>query len=195
MAHSEGDRVPIVCHARCDCNYSLAHSDCNCNQMAETDASAALAAIIRREMPDARAVAAWTALLRAHATLMRALDSDLRTKTGSGLNDFDVLATLGGAGGTLRMADLAERAYSSRSGMTRRIDRLEEDGLVARVQTDQDGRGVVVMLTEAGTERMAELAAAHLRDVRNLFANRLEASELAALEALLKKVAVETSFG
>jgi hypothetical protein len=42
---------------------------------------------------------------------------------------------------------------------------------------------------------MAELAAAHLREVRNLFANRLQASELAALEALLKKVTVETSFG
>jgi DNA-binding MarR family transcriptional regulator len=163
--------------------------------MAETDPSAALAAIIRREVPNPRAVAAWTALLRAHATLMRALDSDLRTRTGSGLNDFDVLATLGSAGGTLRIADLAERAYSSRSGMTRRIDRLEQEGLVARVQTDQDGRGVVVMLTEAGARRMAELAAAHLREMRNLFANRLQASELAALEALLKKVTVETSFG
>jgi len=163
--------------------------------MSETDPSAALTAIIRREIADPRAVAAWTALLRAHATLMRALDSDLRTRTGSGLNDFDVLATLGREGGRLRMADLAERAYSSRSGMTRRIDRLEQEGLVARVQTDQDGRGVVVMLTEAGAERMAELATAHLRDVRRVFANRLEASELAELEALLKKVTVETSFG
>jgi DNA-binding MarR family transcriptional regulator len=163
--------------------------------MAESDASVTLAAIIRREMPSPGAVAAWTALLRAHATLMRALDSGLRTRTGSGLNDFDVLATLGSGGGTLRIADLAERAYSSRSGMTRRIDRLEEDGLVAREQTDQDGRGVVVTLTVAGGERMAELAAAHLREVRNLFANRLEASELADLEALLNKVTVETSFG
>ncbi len=163
--------------------------------MAETDPSAVLAAIIRQEMPNSSAVAAWTALLRAYATLMRALDSGLRTRTGSGLNDFDVLATLGSAGGTLRMADLAERAYSSRSGMTRRIDRFEEEGLVARVQTDQDGRGVVVTLTEAGARRMTELAAAHLREVRNLFADRLDTSELAALEALLKKVTVETSFG
>src|SRR5258708_37144945 len=101
--------------------------------MAETDPSAVLAAIIRQEMPNSRAVAAWTALLRAHATLMRALDSGLRTRTGSGLNDFDVLATLGSAGGTLRMADLPERAYSSPSGMTRRINPFEEEGPGGRV--------------------------------------------------------------
>src|SRR5260221_10347375 len=109
--------------------------------MAETDPSAMLAAIIRQEMPNSSAVAAWTALLRAYATLMRALDSGLRTRTGSGLNDFDVLATLGSAGGTLRMADLAEPAYSSRSGMTRRIDRFEDAGLGAQVQTYQERCG------------------------------------------------------
>lgn len=162
---------------------------------ADQDVARALTAIVRREIPSATAVAAWSSLLRAHATLMRALDSDLRARTGSGLNDFDVLATLGSAGGTLRMADLAERAYSSRSGMTRRIDRLEEEGFVGRVQTDRDGRGVVVELTEAGRGRLAELAAAHLREVRKLFADRLDESELTVLEAVLKKVSVETSFG
>jgi len=158
------------------------------------DTASTLAGIVRQEIPNPRAVGAWLALLRAHATLMRALDSDLRAKTGSGLNDFDVLGTLGDAGGSMRIADLAERAFSSRSGMTRRVDRLEGEGLVVRAQADEDGRGVVVGLTDAGARRLARLARVHLRGVRRLFAERLEEAEIAALEAALQKVCADTSF-
>src|SRR4029079_10684225 len=72
----------------------------------------------------ARGLRAWQAFLRAHASLMRSLASDLAQQTGLTLGDFDVLAQLSLGGGHLRMTDLAARAYSSRSGMTRRVDRL-----------------------------------------------------------------------
>ena len=67
-----------------------------------------------------RGLQAWDALLRAHATLMRQLETDLERKTGLALADFDVLAQLASAGGALRMTELADRALISRSGMTRR---------------------------------------------------------------------------
>ena len=53
------------------------------------------------------------------------------------------------------MSDLAAQAYSSRSGMTRRIARLVDEGVVTRATTDADGRGVLVALTEAGIARLA----------------------------------------
>src|SRR5437899_6817625 len=98
-------------------------------------------------IPTQHGLEAWQALIRAHATLMRQLAGDLVESIGLTLGDFDVLAQLGQAGGELRISDLAAQAYSSRSGMTRRIDRLADEGLVARAQTDADGRGVVVALT------------------------------------------------
>src|SRR5947209_17511661 len=76
-----------------------------------------------------RGIAAWLALLRAHATLVRQLAVDLVEQTGLTLGDYDVLAQLALAGGALRMTELADKAYSSRSGMTRRVDRLVEQGL------------------------------------------------------------------
>ena len=60
------------------------------------------------------AIAAWSALLQAHATLMRQLETDLEQETGLALADFDVLAQLAGAGGELRMTELAI-ARSSRA--------------------------------------------------------------------------------
>jgi DNA-binding MarR family transcriptional regulator len=79
--------------------------------------------------------------------------------------------------------------------MTRRIDRLVDEGLVARTNTDVDGRGVVVGLTDAGVARLAEAAPAHLRRVRELFVDKLSDGELAGLASALEKVAVDCGFG
>jgi DNA-binding MarR family transcriptional regulator len=88
-----------------------------------------------------------------------------------------------------------ETANSSRSGMTRRIDRLVDEGLVTRANTDADGRGVVVALTEAGVTRLAEAVPVHLRRVSELFVERLADDELAVLANSLTKVAVDCGFG
>src|SRR5882672_1768405 len=84
------------------------------------------------KLPGGRGMEAWRSLLRAHATLMRQLEMDLERETGLALADFDVLAQLALAGGELRMTELADRALISRSGMTRRVARLVDDGLVRR---------------------------------------------------------------
>src|SRR5256885_15204535 len=107
-------------------------------------------------LPGRRGLGAWSSLLRGHATLMRQLDMDLEEKTGMALADFDVLAQLALAGGELRMTDLAARALISRSGMTRRVARLVDEGLVRRTDTDADGRGVVVVLTRSEERRVGE---------------------------------------
>ena len=146
-------------------------------------------------LPDQHGLGAWQALIRAHASLMRELATDLVTKTGLTLGDFDVLAQLGLAGGELRMTELAARAFSSRSGMTRRIDRLVDEGLVERSGTGTDARGVVVVLTETGLARLREAMPIHLRRVSELFIEPLDDEELAVLEHALDKVTPHCSFG
>src|SRR2546428_6496076 len=147
------------------------------------------------ELPGRRGLEAWRSLLRAHATLMRQLDTDLEKKTGLALADFDVLAQLALAGGELRMTDLAARALISRSGMTRRVARLVDEGLVRRANTDADARGVVVVLTDAGVARLTEAAPGHLRGVSDLFGTRLNQKELAVLSSLVDKVTADCTFG
>ena len=132
------------------------------------------------------------ALLRAHASLVRELGIDLLRSTGLSLGAFDVLAQLALAGGELRMTELAARVSSSRSGMTRRVDRLVVSGLVGRSSDDTDARGVVVTLTEAGLARLRETVPVHLRGISRLFADRLEDEELAVLERALDTIAPMT---
>src|SRR6266550_4642528 len=94
----------------------------------KSDAAAHFGRIVAREVPGGRGLPAWDALLRAHATLLRQLETDLESKTGLALADFEVLAQLAIAGGSLRMSDLADRALISRSGMTRRVNRRLREG-------------------------------------------------------------------
>src|SRR6266571_3326479 len=116
----------------------------------ETDVAELLDRLVEDQVSGRRGLEAWTSLLRAHATLMRRLD------TGLALADFDVLAQLAQANGELRMTELADRALISRSGMSRRVDRMVDEGLLRRDRADTDARGVVVALTKAGIARLAQ---------------------------------------
>ena len=151
--------------------------------------------LVEETIPGGRGIAAWLALLRAHATLVRQLAVDLVEETGLTLGDYDVLSQLAMAGGGLRMTELAEKAFSSRSGMTRRVDRLVEQGLVSRIETDADGRGVVVTLTYKGVSRLRETAPVHIRRVAELFVAPLDDRELAVVERAMQKVMRDSTFG
>jgi DNA-binding MarR family transcriptional regulator len=161
----------------------------------ESDVAEHFARLAEEQLPGGRGLEAWSSLLRAHATLMRRLDTDLQRETGLALADFDVLAQLARAHGELRITELADRALISRSGMTRRVARLVDGGLVRRANATEDGRGVVVALTDAGVARLTETVPVHLRGVSKLFVERLDDQEVAALETALRKVIADCTFG
>lgn len=159
------------------------------------DPAGLLGRLVAEQLPDEGGLEAWRSLLQAHATLMRRLETDLEKETGLALADFDVLAQLAQAGGELRMTELAARALISRSGMTRRVARLVDEGLVRRAGAGADARGVVVALTDAGVARLTETAPVHLRGVADLFVAQLDDQELALLRGALDKVTVDCTFG
>ena len=163
--------------------------------LSNRDLAAHLDRLLAKAAPGGRGLAAWSAFLRAHATLLRQLESDLERKTGLALADFDVLAQLAAAGGSLRMAELADRALISRSGMTRRVGRLVEAGLVSRASDPADARGILVLLTDAGLSRLTETFPVHVRGVTDLFVSQLDDEELAVLESALVKVTPDCTFG
>ncbi|KQS68472.1 hypothetical protein ASG41_05740 [Modestobacter sp. Leaf380] len=68
--------------------------------------------------------------------------------------------------------------------MSKRLDRLERDGLVARSRDDADGRGRVVHLTDAGRRVIDEAFADHVANEARLLAD-LTPQQAVALEELL----------
>jgi DNA-binding MarR family transcriptional regulator len=132
---------------------------------------------------------AWRTFLAAHARLISALDEELVTGHGLPLADYEVLVHLSeGPADGIRMSQLAERILVSRSGLTRRVDRLEAAGLVERRVCPSDRRGQMAMLTPTGRRRLREAAPTHLEGVRRMFADALGPAELEALSTGLGEV-------
>jgi DNA-binding MarR family transcriptional regulator len=108
------------------------------------------------------------------------------------LADFDVMAQLARAEGyALRMTELADAALISKSGLTRRIDRLAVNGWVTRRRCTEDGRVHWATLTPLGVKAFRAAAPGHLRAVAERFGASLPASEMDRLTRDLIKIAAK----
>jgi DNA-binding MarR family transcriptional regulator len=138
---------------------------------------------------DEPGIGVWRSFLTAHARITRRLDEELQAAHGLSLAEYDALLQLAHAPGRrVRMNVLAERVILSRSGITRLVDRLEAAGAVERVACSTDARGQEAVLTSIGLERLRSAATTHLDGVRRYFLGRLDATDLAGLEASLGRV-------
>ena len=82
---------------------------------------------------DDREQAAWRGYLNMHSLLMAQLNRNMLAGSGMSESDYAVLVNLSEASGRrLRMCDLAVQLHLSPSGLTRRLDGLVRQGLVAR---------------------------------------------------------------
>ncbi len=103
--------------------------------------------------------------------------------------EFDVLATLRRSGDPYarQPADLAKTTMITTGGLTKRLDRLEQAGLVERTRPDgADARTKLVRLTREGQQRIDDAITAHVANEARLV-NQLPAADREPLEQLLRE--------
>ena len=134
-------------------------------------------------------LAPWRAFVMAHAHVSRRLDEDLRAEHGLSLQEYVALLILVEAPEhRLRMGRLAELLTLSKSGATRLIDRLVDDGLVARVSCSSDLRGAEAALTDAGVSRLRTAAPTHLRGIMEYFLSAISSDDVPTVERTMRAV-------
>lgn len=143
----------------------------------------------RRERPDLD-VSPQGVVGRLHrvALLLTAELTAVYARHGLDEGEFDVLATLRRAGPPFERAPgtLAAHTMVTSGGMTKRLDRLQRRGLVARRSSDTDGRGRVVSLTPAGRRLIDEALTAHMANEHRLLAD-LPGEDVELLEGVLER--------
>lgn len=98
---------------------------------------------------------------------MQTLDRQLVRDSGISFTDFELLVVLSEAPGrSMRMRDLADAVTTTRSGVTRAITRLVDAGWVVRTECEDDRRGMLAELTDAGMEKLAASSPGHVDAVR-----------------------------
>ena len=117
----------------------------------------------QRERPDddVSSIRVVTPIWRLAAALQRARAEAL---SGFGLDQsrLDVLGTLRRSGPPYRLTagELTRRCRVTPGATTQRVQRLEKEGLVARVPDEQDRRTVHVALTPVGSTKLDDVFAA-----------------------------------
>ena len=157
---------------------------------APTDHMDGIVAQWRRERPDldTSALALLGRLFRAAGLADAALAEGLsghRMPRGW----FDILAALRRSGEPFELnpTELMRSTMLSSGGMTKRLDRMTEGGLVERRQDPDDRRGVLVRLTPRGKAAIDAALDVHVANETRLL-NRLTRAERRVLDDLLRKV-------
>lgn len=140
------------------------------------------------ESPVRLAAETWESLFRAQVAVMRKLQSGPAFKT-MPLNEYDVLFTLSRCpSGWLRLNELNDHILLSQSSLSRLVERLEKRGLIERMPAPDDGRGILLKLTEAGSELQKQIGRLHVRDIAAVLTPALTAAEQLELLRLTEKL-------
>jgi DNA-binding MarR family transcriptional regulator len=132
---------------------------------------------------------ALTSLLGAHATLTRELSASLVAQHGLTMNDYGCLLLLYRAGEEgLRRIDLANELQLSPSGITRLLDRLEDQGLVGKGDCKEDARVSYAILTDDGLAKLRAAAPGHVEDIDRRLGEVLDEEEMRTITELLGRL-------
>lgn len=140
---------------------------------------------------DAERIALLRQLFVATNAIQRQIDVDLTDEFGIALSWFEVMAALQRAGGSMRVSELCAELDEVASSLSRRLDRMEQEGHVTReaTPTTADRRAVSVQLTRDGRSFWRDANVIYRRSVQRNFAQVVTESDIVALQRLLSKLA------
>lgn len=107
----------------------------------------------------------WESLLRSQVAMVRELHREAIFKE-VGSREYDVLYSLSRCpSGWLRLNELNDYVLLTQPSISRMVDRLEQRGLIVRKTAQDDKRGVLIGLTEAGTELQKKVGRVHVKNI------------------------------
>lgn len=118
-----------------------------------------------------QALRVWLRMLSATTRIEKRVRSFLKREFDSTLPRFDVLAELDRETAPITMSELTEHLLVTNGNVTGLVNRLVEDGLVARDADPVDRRVQRVILTGAGRKAFRGMAESHERLIDSFFSS------------------------
>lgn len=139
-------------------------------------------------------IAAWTRLVSVSGALLERIEEALKSAGLPPLSWYDALLEIEKAEPEgLRPFELKERLLLPQYSTSRLLARIEKDGLIERQACEDDGRGQVIVLTEAGRSTRHRMWPVYAEHLSHLVEERLPAGERQQLADLLGKLKAPTT--
>lgn len=143
-------------------------------------------------MPDKnshRQHVAWRLFLMSHSILTKKVEAALEEAGCISFDTYDVLVTLSEAPDfSLKMGDLADATFFSNSGISRRVARLEQSGLIKRARCKDDGRVFYATLTRAGKTSLRKAWNVYREVIDQVFVRSMTGNDAEAMIETLRSV-------
>ncbi len=118
---------------------------------------------------DALNLRLWLRLLTCSTLVENRVRSLMRTRFGTTLPRFDLMAQLANSPRGKKMSELSRCMMVTNGNITGITDQLERDGLVERIKVETDRRSCVIRLTARGRQSFRRMSAAYQEWVAELF--------------------------
>lgn len=136
----------------------------------------------------------WRAVWSLMTWLPAKLDSQLREDHGLSLAEYYALSQISEAPNrAIRLSELAGITNMTLSHLSRVISRMMKAGWVERVTDPHDGRYTLGQLTDAGWDKVVEMAPGHVEAVQQAIFDQLTDDQVHALGEAAARVAEAVS--
>ena len=137
-------------------------------------------------------VAAWRQLLICQSQIVRLVEREFESQSLVSFTFYDILFHLRHAPDReMRFRDINGEVVLSRSALSRCLDRMAAEGLVAKLDCPEDPRGLVVQITSKGEAELKKAWPVYRNLIVNLFGRHFKEGELDFLAQRFSKVADE----
>jgi len=131
----------------------------------------------------------WPKLIRVEHSLLKEIETELKTQDLPGLTWYDVLLELSREETeSLRPKALENRLLLTQYNISRLLDRLVNAGLVKRQIDKDDRRAQVIVLTQKGRDTQQKIWAIYGPAIQRLIGEKLSETETQTLLNLLIKL-------
>ena len=136
----------------------------------------------------------WRAVWSLMTWLPVKLDAQMREDNGLSLYEYYALSQISEAPDRqIRLSELASITNMTLSHLSRVISRMMKSGWVERVPDPEDGRYTLGRLTDAGWDKVVEMAPGHVDAVRRALFDQLTDEQARALGEAAGKIAEAVS--
>lgn len=132
----------------------------------------------------------WTRFLDAGRLLEEILAAHVARDHRMNHSDYEVLVRLDGAGGSMRMTELAAQVVSSAQKLTHTANRLEDRGWIERVRSERDGRSLEATLTPAGRSALADAAVGHAALIKRFLLDDIAPEDQVRIGGIMERLAM-----
>ncbi len=143
----------------------------------------------RPQRLDERQRLMWKAYRDLYQELSTVMEEQLLRDAGLSGSEYAVLVELSHSpDGVLRARELGSELGWDRSRLSHLVGRMEKRRLVAREECEEDARGSMVRLTDAGRATVDGVAPEHSEAIRRYFFNALSDDELETFATVVDRL-------